>query len=110
MSELARQRPSGRLADIARLNDPCIAKQVGQIRPDSARQSMDRVPPVALGLNDGVGNVAARQWLLSPPERVRYEPVQLAVAEQLDPPEPLGAAILQGMDGVSVTFSFMPPR
>jgi hypothetical protein len=29
---------------------------------------MDRIPPVALGFDNGVGNVAARQRLLCPPE------------------------------------------
>jgi len=35
---------------------------------------------------DRLRNVIARQRLFCPPECVRNEPVQLAVAEQLDPP------------------------
>jgi hypothetical protein len=68
------------------LNDPFVPEQIGQIRADPPCQGMDRLPPVALGLANGVRNVMARQRLLSPPQGVRNEPIQLAIAEQLDAP------------------------
>lgn len=71
---LLRQRPAGGQS-VTRLNHPPVSEQVGQIRPDPPRQGVDRLPPVALGRDNALGNVRTRQRLLCPPERVRYEPI-----------------------------------
>jgi hypothetical protein len=79
------KRPTRR-QPVTRFNDSLIAQQIGEVRPHPPRQGMDRVPPVALGLHNRLGNIRTAQRLLSPPQSVRNEPVQLAVAEQLDAP------------------------
>jgi hypothetical protein len=45
----------------------CVAEQVGEVRANPPRQGVDRIPPVAFGLANGVGNVMAHQRLLCPP-------------------------------------------
>jgi hypothetical protein len=54
---------------------------------------MDGRPTKTLFGHDGLCDVSAAQGLLSPPERVRYEPVQLAIAERLTRRSRLGGML-----------------
>lgn len=79
----SRERPTRRQT-VPGLNDSLIAEQIGEVSPHPPRQGVNGLPPVALGLHNGRGNVSRAQRLLCPPQSVGNEPVQLAVAEQLE--------------------------
>jgi hypothetical protein len=99
------RQPPPRHFPLTLLFDPTLPQQIAQIGPNAADQGCRGFMPLALRLNDPVGNLRrAEGFPIGPAEGVRNQPIQLTAAEQLAPAKPLRR------DGIRPIFPVENPQ
>lgn len=93
-------QPPPRREPAAGLIDPAIPQEIGQVCPHPPRQGVVGLMAIALGDDDGFGDLrGAERLAFGPAQRVGNQPVQFAAAEQLDPPQSLWSRFNQQRGG-----------